>query len=199
MKNQFAMGVAWTLVVVLAIALGLVVWQAGWFGKKSDDPTPPPTTPITQTTPGNSTAPTIEDLDQAIAALPDPAAVKFLWDRFAGVWVATDNIWVAFSYENGVAYFGHGLWETEYGRTGELVDIKALNSEQAELTIHFPAVAPSELNDGWPEVTVKALLDMEGIPKDGRLKITTEVIGTGRLYEIAWAGATMEEAYIASH
>jgi hypothetical protein len=135
------------------------------------------------------------DLSGAIADLPRNEAVIAVWDRLGGYWNATDNLFVGFILTDDSPGIEYGLWETEYGARGKLIDAKATDKYAAALTFFFPAVEANEMNDGSPETTSIINIDVSGLIQDGKINIKIENLGSGGWYTYAYGGATAEDAY----
>jgi len=131
----------------------------------------------------------------AVANLPDSDAVDVVWDRLAGYWSAADNLFVAFTYQDGVAGIEYGLWQTEWWRFGALVDANSTGEYKSTLTIFIEAREASEMYDALPEATEKIFIDLSGLEQDGKINIKVGNNGDGDWHTYAYGGATAQEAF----
>ena len=134
-------------------------------------------------------------LVNAVANLPDSDAVDFVWDLLQGYWTATDNMFIAFVYQDGVAGMEYGLWETEWGVFGKLTDASSTGDYKSTLTLFVAGAEASELSDARPEMTVKVYIDLSGLDQDGKINVKVENNGDGDWHTYAYGGKTAQEAY----
>ena len=173
-KNIFKTTTVILAVIVLALG-GLSVWLLLDNIAKNDVIAANETQ---KTTDHNCKTPTIIDntadtpLANTIKQLPNNEAVGQLFAQFiGGYWSVLDEEFVAFIYENSIPRFEYGIWETSFGNNGKVTDSKALGEYEIELTVYFPAVPASMIDDGRPEKTEKVTVDMKKFNDVGSIRV----------------------------
>ena len=151
-------------VVVVAGIVAVLVHPVALFGGSANTP---------DDIPDHGEAVVYDDntLVDAVDALPDAEALKFICSRLEGYWISEPDHFVGFASEGDAQLFEYGLLQTEYGFGGEITDAVAAGQYQATLTVHFPAVPANVMNNGYPEKTETVYLDLSDLVQDGKLHV----------------------------
>ena len=117
------------------------------------------------------------DFFEAIAALPDGAALDEVWSRLCGYWTAADNRFFAFEELDGSKYVVYGLFESDGVGSAELIEANATGYATMSLRVLFPAMPATETSPARGELYVTVIVDAGRLLEDGTLQI--EIIGSG--------------------
>jgi len=126
------------------------------------------------------------DLSSMISALPDRDALETICDQLGDSWTAAPNQYSSFTMlagffnREGTLSFGYGLYATEFGRFGEIIDSYAISKYEMALVIFIPAQPPGgELFEGYPESIKTVYVDVSGFSASGQIRIKIEGFAGG--------------------
>ncbi|MDR2957206.1 MAG: sigma-70 family RNA polymerase sigma factor [Coriobacteriales bacterium] len=122
------------------------------------------------------------------------------FNTMIGYWVADDNSYIGFINTPAGHVIEYGLFETEYGFRGSVIDVNPLDSyghglNEVAYLIHCPAIPPNELNNGRPEGLETFWLDFYYWSTDGKVRIKIDGLDTADWRTYFYRGTTVEEAY----
>ena len=136
------------------------------------------------------------DLSTAIADIPRKEALDEMYILLTGYWVTEGNPFVGFTKEGDSHMVEYGLFETEFGARGSIVDGYATGTYEAVLIVHFPAIPANEVNDGRPESTETIYIDISGLYQPGTtIRVKTDMLDDGEWHTYSYGGFTLEAAY----
>ena len=125
----------------------------------------------------------INDAVDALAELPAPEALDYLWDELGGYWIHPDGYFIAFRVVNGQNCFAYGIFDTEYGTGfGELVSASYISGAEAVLSFHYPAQPGNELFEARPERTTDVYLDLTSLASNTVIDVKIADVGMGDYY-----------------
>jgi len=149
-----------------------------------------------------------DDLAAAISSIPGIGALDDIFTLFDGYWITTtsDYPFVGFSInESGAHEFEFGLFQTSWGRRGEITDGYSTGMYEATLTVRVYAVPADEMGPGLPESTQIIHLDAGGFYQDGTIKIKIDDLfeldtddglkDNSQWFTYTPGGATLDEAF----
>ena len=186
------------IIIALAVAVGILLTN------KNEEPADNNTNIPGQNNVSNSNNnssieknPIAEPLANAIKTLPSSDSLTYIWQLIPGYWTTLDNkMYVVFKYENNESILTYGLWNSGFEMSsGKIIDSKSTGEYEMEISVLFPAVAASMVDDGRPETTVKISVDLTEYLDDGKIKVKIENQGNGDWYQYVYCGHTAEEAY----
>jgi hypothetical protein len=135
------------------------------------------------------------DVPVIIGNLPRSDSVDSVWAILSGYWTATDDLYVAFLWKEGLPCVTYGIWDAGGIGFGELVNADPMSDYEFTLSISFPATEANEAAEAREEFTVTVFIDASGLDQDGKINIKIENHGDSGYYTYAYGGATAEEAY----
>jgi len=175
-----------------------------------EEPTPDAGTPAPDNTPENTPEPAdtdipppddeligdsgldSTDLSALITALPDNDALTELHSIFTGYWINNVNSFIGFVYIDGVPGIEYGLFQTSFWIGGKIIDSRAVNDREAELTILIPARPETEMDDAIPERTETINIDISNY-EDNRLNIKVINLDSGEWCTYEFGGSNWED------
>lgn len=132
------------------------------------------------------------------AAAPAPEAIspEELWSELLGVWVHTEegdwqNYFFEFYNNQGKQYLCLGLYASDYGVIGYLTSLEQLEEDKYLLGIHYDAVPPNELNDGYEAYDSQFIVNTAGAAEKTIL-VSSDSLGDDVAFDLM--GASLEEA-----
>ena len=206
-KQEVRSKVFKAVTVSVAIAL-MLCFTTGCPDSSSSDIEDPPdiSTPAPDTAPAPENTPEPEDADipppdgeigdsgmdatdlfALIAALPDNDALTELHSIFTGYWINNINSFFGFVYIDGEPGIEYGLFQTSYWIGGKIIDSRAVNDREAELTIFIPARPETEMDEAMPERTETINIDISNYG-DNRLNIRVFNLDGGEWCTYEFAG-----------
>jgi len=135
------------------------------------------------------------DLSALITALPDNDALTELHSIFLGYWINNVNSFVGFVIIDGVPGIEYGLFQTSFWISGKIIDSRAVNDREAELTIFIPARPETEMDDAMPERTETINIDISNY-SDNRLNIKVFNLDGGEWCTYEFGGSNFEDVAI---
>ena len=136
-------------------------------------------------------------LANAIENLPNSESLAYIWELIPGYWSTLDDrMFLSFEYQGGERILTYGLWNSGFGMgSGKVTKSQATGKYEMEMSVLFPAVAASMMDDGRPETTIKISIDLTGYLEDSKIKVKIENQGNGDWYQYVYCGHNIEEAY----
>ena|GEM_PF-6632999 len=126
----------------------------------------------------------ITNITDAIAALPDGEATKFLWQTLQGCWTL-GNEFIEFSNYGGKHMMVMGYFASDTFIVSELVDSKASGEYKAMLRFYSPGIEGGPYMS--PESSSYMEIDVRAISSAKKLTINS-------LQEYTWGGKDVKEA-----
>ena len=115
-------------------------------------------------TSSKSTAYDYNDLPAVMKGLPAKEALDALYVRLSGYWITDDYPFVHFFIdEKGAHCVEYGLFRTEFGMNGKVIDCSAIGPYEVELVVHFPSRPATETQEARPDSTETLYLDVSGL------------------------------------
>ncbi len=135
-----------------------------------------------------------EPLAAAIAALPQPASLDYLFNILEGYWATADEYsFVGFFKGNNQYNVETGLWETECWESGYVISALANGPYKFKLEVFFPETQATEEVDGGEAYSFFLEIDMSSYNANQKIKILH--LEDNQWYTYFLAGADIGDAY----
>ena len=114
-----------------------------------------------------------------------------LWKKLLGYWTRSDDVFVYFSFEDGLPKFFNGIWNAGYLRGfADPMEALVLGETKYQIELYYPAEPENEMNEALDELYMTIVIDL-GPEGDGKISVADST-GT---WDYSYSGATIDEAY----
>ncbi|MCL2632562.1 MAG: sigma-70 family RNA polymerase sigma factor, partial [Coriobacteriia bacterium] len=132
----------------------------------------------------------------AIAALPEPEALDALFGVLEGYWVSDSEFFVGFVHLQGEPAIVYGLFQTEFGRSGRIVDRYATGRYEAVLVIGIADdLEPSSSDEAPTERTEAVYIDVSDLIHSGEIQVRVDAISNGEWQTFEYGSLDFWDAF----